>query len=153
MVTMHRWQSISLEGSRRVATLALAAFVLVALATGCRDTSAEEAAAAEGALAWLSLVDAGRYGESWDASASLFRGSITRDGWATSLATVREPLGGIVSRRVSVVDYSTEMPRAPEGEYVLIRFETSFENRPGTVERVTVAREEDEWRVSGYFIQ
>jgi hypothetical protein len=43
---------------------------------------------------------------------------------------------------------------APPGEYVILQFDTQFENRSGVVETVTPMREKDgSWRVSGYFIK
>jgi hypothetical protein len=45
------------------------------------------------------------------------------------------------------------LPGAPEGEYVVIQYETQFEHKAGAIETVTPLREKDgSWRVSGYFI-
>jgi len=46
------------------------------------------------------------------------------------------------------------VPGAPDGEYVVLRFETSFENKAKAIETVTPMREKDgTWRVSGYYIK
>jgi hypothetical protein len=51
-------------------------------------------------------------------------------------------------------EYATSLPGAPDGEYVVIQFETSFENKNDAVETVTPMKDEDgKWRVSGYFIR
>jgi hypothetical protein len=50
--------------------------------------------------------------------------------------------------------YSTTLPGAPDGEYVVIQYQTSFANKKASVETVTPMREKDgRWRVSGYFIR
>jgi hypothetical protein len=50
--------------------------------------------------------------------------------------------------------YQTSLPGAFDGEYVVIQFETSFENKKSAVETVTPMKDKDgRWRVSGYFIK
>jgi hypothetical protein len=48
----------------------------------------------------------------------------------------------------------TELPGAPDGEYVVFQFDTQFEHKRAAVETVTPMRDPDgSWRVSGYFIR
>ncbi len=50
--------------------------------------------------------------------------------------------------------FTRTVPGAPDGEYVVIQFDTQFENKAAAVETVTPMREKDgSWRVSGYFIK
>ncbi len=66
----------------------------------------------------------------------------------------REPLGGLRSRRIDSATYATTLPGAPDGEYVVILYESSFENKRSAVETVTVTLDSDgTWRVSGYFVR
>jgi hypothetical protein len=44
--------------------------------------------------AWLALVDTGKYGESWDQAAQLFKDVMTKDKWQTSLQAVRREICG-----------------------------------------------------------
>jgi len=113
-----------------------------------------EAAATKQAEAWLSLVDDGKYGESWDAASKLFQGGVTRAEWAEKVAGVRGPLGKVVSRRVKSERPTTRLPGAPDGKYVVIQFATSFEHKKQAVETVTPMLEPDgSWKVAGYFIK
>jgi predicted SnoaL-like aldol condensation-catalyzing enzyme len=67
---------------------------------------------------------------------------------------VRNPLGRMVSRELISKTYSQSLPGAPDGEYVVIQFATSFENKKSAIETVTPMLDSDgEWRVSGYFIK
>jgi len=46
------------------------------------------------------------------------------------------------------------MPGAPDGKYVIIQYDTVFENKASAVETVTPMVDPDgSWRVSGYFIR
>ncbi|MGE5412935.1 MAG: DUF4019 domain-containing protein, partial [Syntrophomonadaceae bacterium] len=113
-----------------------------------------EKAAESSAQSWLAMVDAGKYGESWDAAAALFKGAMSRSQWEGALEKVRRPLGKVVSRKLRGAKFMTELPNAPAGEYVVIQYDTEFENRPGATETITPMKDKDgAWRVSGYFIK
>jgi hypothetical protein len=50
--------------------------------------------------------------------------------------------------------YKTSLPGAPDGDYVVIQFVTSFGNKKSAIETVTPMLEKDgSWRVSGYYIR
>ena len=111
-------------------------------------------AALSSAEAWLSLVDEGKYSDSWNEAAGYFKGAIKEERWQETLQTVRKPLGKVISRQVKSKSYHTSLPGAPDGEYVVIQFETSFENKKSAIETVTPMMDKDgKWRVSGYFIK
>ncbi len=113
---------------------------------------ADEAIAA--ATAWLGLIDDGKYAESWNTAAAMFRGAVERQKWEKTLTALRKPLGETLSRKVVSTQYKTSLPGAPDGEYVVIRFETSFTAKKKAVETVTPMKEADgKWRVSGYYIK
>lgn len=134
-------------------------FVVVMLACAALPARAQDEGldlrpADQAARAWLATVDAGRYGDSWENAAELFKQTIPKLRWETTVQAVREPLGVVVGRKVRAMNYARVLPGAPEGEYVVIQFDTRFENRPLSVETVTPMREKDgSWKVSGYFIR
>ena len=103
---------------------------------------------------WLAYVDSGRYAESWDDSAVYFREAVPKVRWQTTLDSVRGPLGVAISRKLRSATYTRALPGAPEGEYVVIQYDTRFENRPQSVETVTPMREKNgTWKVAGYHIR
>lgn len=112
-----------------------------------------EAAAVRAAEEWLALVDAGEYAKSWEAAAPLFKGAVDEASWGRQLGPVREPLGAVKSRVPSSATYATTLPGAPDGEYVVIRFATSFEHKASAVETVTPMLDGGTWKVSGYYIK
>ena len=111
-------------------------------------------AAERAALDWLALTDRGEATASWEAAASLFRRVVSAQQWEQSLAAARAPLGSLVSRRIESARTATELPGAPDGEYVVFQFSTAFERKRAATETVTPMRDTDgHWRVSGYFIR
>jgi hypothetical protein len=122
------------------------------VAEGSGTGAVEEAVKA--AESWLALVDTGEYGKSWDLSAELFKGALTREKWVQTLEGTRGPLGNLVSRKVKSRQYATSLPGAPDGEYVVIQFSTSFAKKKSAIETVTPMKDPDGvWRVSGYYIK
>jgi hypothetical protein len=111
-------------------------------------------AAIEAAKGWLKLVDDGQYSQSWSQAAEYFRKNVSEEQWSKAIEPVRKPLGKVLSRKVINSTYTTLLPGAPDGQYVVIQFETSFENKHNAVETVTPMMEPDgQWRVSGYYIR
>ncbi len=135
----------------------LLALVLAAAITALSAFADEEldtAPAMAAAQAWLVHVDAGRSGESWDEAATFFRDNVTKVHWQTALDSARGPLGGVILRKLRSATYAHTLPGAPAGDYLVVQFDTRFENRPLSTETVTAMREKDgSWKVAGYLIR
>ncbi len=135
-----------------LAGFALISMILVSVAYGADATQKKDALAA--AENWLAIIDKGEYTESWKEAAGYFKTAVSQDQWVNSLQAVRKPLGKLNSRAVKSETYKTSLPGAPDGEYVVIQFATSFENKKSALETVTPMMDKDgKWRVSGYFIK
>ncbi len=134
--------------------LAWVAIITLATAGSVRAADKPEDLAQAAAESWLKLTDAGNGGASWEQAAKMFRGAITKEKWAEALASVRPPLGKVVSRKLISRQYTEKLPGAPDGKYVTIQFETAFEKKASAVETLTPMLDPDGvWRVSGYFIR
>jgi len=106
------------------------------------------------AHAWLALIDEGKYSESWESAATYFKNAVPKAKWDQMLNAARTPLGGLVTRELKSAKFTESMPGAPDGEYVVIRFSTSFEKKQSAIETITPMLDSDGvWRVSGYFIK
>jgi hypothetical protein len=131
----------------------LAAALVTAAALANAQEEVDVRPATQVADAWLALVDAGRYGASWDAGAASFQEAIGRVKWETTIDAARGKLGVVAKRKLRVARYVRNLPNAPEGEYVLIENETHFENRAGSIETLSLMKQADgSWKVAGYFI-
>lgn len=127
--------------------------MLLCASTACAQQKPEQLAE-QSANAWLALVDSGKYAESWDGAAQFFKAAVTREQWQGMLRSTRAPLGRLVSRTVKSATFTKTLPGAPDGQYVVIQYDTSFEHRQSAVETVTPMLDKDgQWRVSGYFIK
>lgn len=116
------------------------------------NEEAEKAAIAS-ATEWLTFVDEGKYDKSWDESASLFKTEVSRDKWQGLLKDSRLPLGKVLARKLKLKHYTQSMPGAPDGDYVVLQYETAFEKKPSTLETITPMLDKDgKWRVMNYYI-
>ena len=133
-------------------------FLALALLLGiCSTVQAQqkpEQLAQQSADAWLALVDSGKSADSWQETSQLFKAAVTKEKWQDALRATRDPLGKMLSRKLKSATYKTTMPGAPDGEYVVIQYESSFEHKQSAVETVTPMLDKDgKWRVSGYYIK
>ena len=57
-------------------------------------------------------------------------------------------------RTLKGAESASELPGAPDGQYVVIQFDTQFERKRTAIETVTPMLDTDgQWRVSGYFVR
>jgi hypothetical protein len=127
------------------------AVLLVAPALGAEKP--EDAAQAV-ADSWLTLLDEGQYEASWEQAATPLKAAISKDEWKKGCGGARQPLGKLVSRKVKSRQYTEQIPGVPDGKYVVIQYDSVFEQKASAVETVTPMVDFDgAWRVSGYFVK
>ena len=117
------------------------------------SVSAPDKASVAAAQAWARLLDGQRWSESWKASAASFKLKVPEAGWVSMVQPLRGQLGSVSSRSLKSVQSTTTLPGAPDGDYRIVQFDTTFANKSDAVETVVLSREGAVWAVSGYFIR
>lgn len=102
---------------------------------------------------WLALVDGEQYSESWNRAATLFKQQVSADQWLQAIGAARKPLGSMISRKLVSATYATSLPGAPDGEYVVLQYQTRFQFKASAIETVTPMLDDNRWRVSGYYVR
>jgi len=113
------------------------------------EAPASETAAVQAARQWLALTDKSDWNGSWNATGQAFKSLNTSDRWAEVSRSVRTPLGALVSRELIGEEY---VPAPPYG-YQVVKFRTSYANKAGAIETLSLVREGEEWRVVGITIE
>ena len=145
-----------MKGIIRIAAIA----GLTALAVSCsqsvesvesvQPSSAQQTAA----QAWMTLVDEGRYSESWRQSSSIFQLAIAETDWIQKVRQARAPIGGVLSRNRRDAIAEKNPAGAPDGDYLIITYGSSFEKKADAIETFTLYQEADgSWRAVGYYIR
>jgi hypothetical protein len=142
------------EPSRFKATTAVLLLLVLSLGVCAHAQQKPEQLAQQSGESWLALIDSGKYGESWQESASLFKSHVSKEDWQKMLHASRDPLGRMLSRKLNTATYTKTLPGAPDGEYVVLQYQSSFEHKQSAVETITPMLDKDgQWRVFGYFIK
>ena len=119
--------------------------------------SNEEAvdAAKQAAQEWLALFDAQELKATWENASPYFKSQISAEQWVARIkqTRTRQPvLDSLRSRSLVAARYTTSLPKAPDGEYVVVQYEAQYAHEPW-VETVTLKKDPDGWRVAGYFVK
>ncbi|MBN1393856.1 MAG: DUF4019 domain-containing protein [Pirellulales bacterium] len=107
--------------------------------------------AVEAAENWLDLIDRGQYSRGWETASQRLNALTGRRDFIEELNDTRRPLGKNVSRKMLPPRYTRSIENAPDGQYVVIRYNAVFSKKPAVVEEVTLMLNGDnKWRVLGY---
>jgi hypothetical protein len=97
---------------------------------------------------WLTLMDRGEYAASWEAASDWFHGVISKEKWASTVESVRVPLGELLVREV----FDTRFTAG--GSRFQARFKSGFAGMAETVETLSFMRQRDgAWKATGYLIR
>lgn len=130
--------------------LCLAAFPALAQ----ENLAPKQQAAISAAENFLALVDSGQYQASWEGASTLFKSQVSKETWVAQISRIRPTFGSVIQRKLKSAQNMTSAPGAPDGDYVLIMFQSSFEQKQNATETITPSLDPDgQWRVSGYFIR
>ena len=139
------------------ASIVLAA-VVCSISVRAADTAPSDlkAAALASAQTWLLGIDGGQYKQSWKDASTAFQKQVTADQWEGMLRSAREPLGKCDQRKEVSAALQKDPPTPNgvlKGEFVIMQFDSSFENLKSAGETVTFTKEEDgSWKAAGYYI-
>ena len=107
----------------------------------------------QAAFKWLKLIDDGDYSLSWEQSDAVVRQQVTSVQWQQAVSQAKSKFGATISRQVADVEHKTALPGLPDGEYVILTFESQLENKAQAIETLPMSKASGEWRPIGYFIR
>jgi hypothetical protein len=102
------------------------------------------------AVEWVALLDSGAYLKAYRQQPPRILSYGHSDQWLSWMRSRRGPLGRSRSRAFFKVTHSHTLTGAPDGNYELVAFKTSFQRKAQCVELVVLTSETGRWQVSGY---
>jgi hypothetical protein len=121
--------------------------------SGVDPHATEERAAQRQALGFLGYLDKGRFADSYAYTGMLIRAQVDRPSFSAQVEKARAGTGALLTRELLDSTYATSVPGAPEGQYVVLHYHSSFADKQEAVETLTLAFAKGYWRVSGYYIK
>ena len=138
----------------RLAPIAIAALFSLPVLTVQAQQADQTTPAIDAAGRWLALADAGQGAETWTTAGTAFQEAVSQKDWTSALQQARAPLGDLVRRTLADARATRTLPGAPEADYVVLRYQSSFANRPLATETVVMVREPDgSWMTITYLIR
>ena len=127
--------------------------VVVAQETDTATVSiAEQQVAQDSADAWMALIDSRDYANAWERTSAALRQQVSKADWEQTMRSAHGPLSPLQSRVLQGREYTTTLPNAPEGKYVVITYRSSFvEPFEDAIETVVMVRNPaGRWKPEGY---
>ncbi len=126
--------------------------ILLMFGLSAHADSAAMDAATVAAANFLALVDERQYAKSYSTASTVLREEVSQEDWVTHVSSLRDPLGQVKERTISSSEFHESLPEAPPGEYVIIIYDSTYENNESAAEVVAVVKGDDGvWRVVGYY--
>lgn len=103
---------------------------------------------------WLDRIDQHQYQLSWENASAYLKKTIRESQWEQTLTAHRQPFGALISRRHLRTEYRSNLPGVPNGQYAILHFMSSFQEKAGALETVVLTKEPDgTWKTIGYTIK
>lgn len=131
-------------------------FSFIIAATHSMPVQAQEptADAQKAAETWIALIDAGKLEDTWTEAHSLFKEKVSKEQWVAAITDLQSRVGKLKSRKLRAAQATKSLPGAPDGDYVVLIYDSSYENLPEAVDTLVAAKDKDgSWRVSGYSVR
>ena len=155
MTTLSRTMGLLLLGTALVLVAPLAQAQDMPAPSPENPEAVEEAR--EAAEQWLALTDEGAFAESWDEASELLQDEITKEEWTQGSEEIQAQLGTLEEREFMGGQYQEDIPEVPDGEFVIMQYQSSFSGPDGgeapaqeLIEVVVATNEDGTWRIAGY---
>jgi hypothetical protein len=99
---------------------------------------------------WLILVDDQNYTDAYNQMGASARDKVSSEDWGRKISGARTPLGAVSSRSLKDVKLTKTVPGMRNGQYAVVRYDSTFAHKAGAIETVTLASEKGAWAVVGY---
>jgi Protein of unknown function (DUF4019) len=103
--------------------------------------------------AWLKLVDQNKFDDSWNNASTTLKMIMSQKEWSKYLDKVRKPLGNATARGMVQQRTAVNPPGVPQGEYVVIFYQTNYANKKGLEEIILIKESDGKWRPMSYYIK
>jgi len=98
-------------------------------------------------------IDDNNYQAAYQSGSKLLHLTSTENQWISEIGRTREVLGTALQRKLKAVKSISTYPGLPDGEYMLVYFETKMEHKEKAAEVLLVAQIDGAWKVCSYHLK
>ncbi|MBA3602398.1 MAG: DUF4019 domain-containing protein [Parachlamydiaceae bacterium] len=102
------------------------------------------------ALEWLAVVDKGDFGNAYDMTTKALQFTMPRNEWVVMIQAMKGSLGQVTERKVIDIRTAKDPKGAPQGDYMIFIYETTFSNGKKATEILSLQEHIGVWRVYSY---
>lgn len=112
--------------------------ILLLVAGQVSATSLQPANYGAQAIAYLELLDQSNFQDAWSEMSPLYCAMNVQTQWQQRISAIRQAYGPIKSRELRRTSYRTSFRNAPDGEYIIMQFDSAFEYKFKGIETVVL---------------
>jgi len=116
--------------------LMIMVLLLMAMPAGAAPVSSKQLCSQ--AENYLVMLDQGRSEEAWQEMSAIFQALGNQSLWLNRQQAIRSAYGPCVSRQFTRIDYRKSYNLSPDGQYFIVQFRSSYQNKLDTVETVVI---------------
>ena len=136
-----------------VKTVTTRRFVLLAVTGAAVAVAQDDVQVKRDAERLLTLMDQAKYRDCWRQSSQHYKTQLNAEEWESQMKPVRNNFGALQKRVYKTSKTSKTLAGAPEGEYMVLEYTTSFANKPNVTETLVLSREGGGWKLAGYSVR
>ncbi len=99
---------------------------------------------------WLAIVDKGDFSTAFDMSTKALQLTIPKNEWVMLMQTMKGSLGAVTERKIIDIRTAKDPKGAPEGDYMIFIFETTFASGKKATELMSLQEYNGVWRIYSY---
>ncbi len=124
--------------------------ILISVGCGAESFPVEAITTAEN---FVIKIDSEQYKEAYSKASPLLRSLSTEEEWIKQIKPIRTILGPVSHRSIKAIKKTEAYPGLPDGQYVLVYFETEMKNKGKAAEIVLIVKTDNAWQPCSYLIK
>jgi len=132
--------------------IAIAGFLLTTVSTPTNAEINIQAVAIETAENFFELIEHGELEQAFNSTTDIHKDHKVKDAWINSSLIQKKYYGSLINRAIKTVTSKNTIPDHPDGTYLTVIYETTFQNKEKAYERIDLMLvSENLWKVTEYF--
>jgi hypothetical protein len=132
--------------------IAIAGFLLTTVSAPINAEINNQSIAIETAEKFFELIEHGELEQAFNSTTEIHKDHKVKEAWINSNLIQKKYYGSFINRSIKTITSKTTIPGHPDGTYLTVIYETTFQNKEKVYERIDLMLvSENIWKVTEYF--